>query len=219
MQQLNKFLVLVIVLLTFFQYRSCQTKQDVMSVLQNKTGQLVKTRNSYNQEVSRRAVLMGSISELKKTVDKKDSLIKHLLNRLTQTTISLTAIKTQTQSNHTTPTTVVLHDTVKVDSIITIYPEYSSNYENQWEKYTIKATKDSVYHTHSIHNLFDVEQKYVSQGLLKPQAIQVEIVNHNPSTITVDAQSFLIHPKKENRLLWLTGCFLAGWIGNSVLHR
>lgn len=220
MTKINRFLFFVIIIFTYFQYRSCQKQERAESVLQANSGVLVKTRNKYNQEVTRRLALVGTVKELEKEVNRKDSLINHLIKKLNDNTLSLSSIKTQTTSNHTTKTdTVVLMDTVIVNDIVTVYPEYKSSYESQWECYSIKATKDSIFHSHQLYNLFDIEQRYVNQGFMKPRAIAVEIVNHNPSTITVDAQSFLVRPKKENRLMWLTGCFLAGWVGCAVLNR
>lgn len=220
MTQINRFLFFVLVILAYFHYGSCKKQQRTEQVLQANSGVLVKTRNKYNQEVSRRLALVGTIKDLKQMVNQKDSLIKHLVDKLNKNTLSLSSIRTQTVSTHTTKTdSVLLKDTVVYNDVVNIYPEYKATYESQWECYSIKANKDSIYHTHQVYNLFDIEQRYISQGLLKPKMIAVEIVNHNPSTITVDAQSFLVRPKKENRLLWLTGCFLTGWISYSVLNR
>jgi len=36
--------------------------------------------------------------------------------------------------------------------------------------------------------------------------------------LLVFAQSFLIKPKKENRLLWVGGSFLAGMVVQAVLY-
>lgn len=220
MTKINRFLLFVIIILAYFQYSSCQKQERTESVLQANSGVLVKTRNKYNQEVSKRLALVGTVKELKQEVNRKDSLINHLLDKITNNTLSFSSLKTKTNSNQTTKTdTVVLKDTVVINDVVTVYPEYKSSFESDWETYSIIATKDSIYHTHEIFNFFDIEQRYVSQGFLKPRAVAVEIINHNPSTITVDAQSFLIKPKKENRLLWLTGCFLAGWVGCAVLNR
>lgn len=220
MTQLNRFLFFVIVILAYFQYSSCQKQERTEGVLQANSGVLKKTRNKYNQEVSHRLALVGTIKDLKKSVNQKDSLIQHLMNKLNANTLALTSIKTKTSSNHTTKTdTIVRVDTIVVNDIVTVYPEYKTNYESQWECYSIVANKDSIIHTHQLYNFFDVEQRYVNQGFMKPRAIAVEIVNHNPSTITVDTQSFLVRPKKEKRLMWLTASFVAGWIGCAVLNR
>jgi len=220
MTKINRFLLFVIIILAYFQYSSCQKQERTESVLQANSGVLVKTRNKYNQEISKRLALVGTVKELKQEVNRKDSLINHLLDKITNNTLSFSSLKTKTNSNQTTKTdTVVLKDTVVINDVVTVYPEYKSSFESEWETYSILATKDSIYHIHEVYNFFDIEQRYVSQGFLKPRAVAVEIINHNPSTITVDAQSFLIKPKKENRLLWLTGCFLAGWVGCAVLNR
>lgn len=220
MAKINRFLLFVLLLLAYFQYRSCQKQENTESVLQDKSGALIKSRNKLNQEVSQRLALVGTVKQLKQQVNQKDSLIRHLTDKLNNATLSLSSVKTQTSSSQTTPTQIVYtHDTVIVNDIVTVYPEYKSSFESKWECYSIKATKDSIYHTHQVYNFFDIEQRYISQGFMKPKAIGVEIINHNPSTITVDAQSFLVRPKKENRLIWLTGCFLAGWVGCAVLNR
>lgn len=220
MAKINRFLLFILLFLAYFQYQSCQKQERTEGMLQAKSGALVKSRNKYNQEVSTRLALVGTVEELKRTVDKKDSLIKHLLEKINANTLSYSSVKTKTESQHTTKTEITnTPDTVVVNNIVTVYPEYKSTYESEWECYSITATKDSVYHTHQLYNLFDIEQRYVGKGFWKPKEIAVEIVNRNPSTITVDAQSFLVKPKKENRLLWLTGCFLAGWVGYAVLNR
>lgn len=220
MTKINRFLFFVILLLAFFQYRSCQKQERTEGVLQANSGLLKKSRNKYNQEVAQRLALVGTMKDLKEQVNQKDSLIKHLLSKLNDNTYSLSSVRTTTSSNHTTKTdTIFLRDTIVRNGVVTIFPEYKSDFTSKWECYSIKATKDSIYHTHDVYNLFDIEQRYVSQGFMKPRAIIVEVVNHNPTTITVDAQSFLVKPKKENRLIWLTGSFLAGLVTSSVLNR
>lgn len=218
---ISSILLNVIAVLVFFQVQSCRQRKEDYSLLQAKQTELEITRNAKNEEVAKRLVLVGSIDDIKNSMKSKyDSLINDLQAQLNKTTLSLTLIKNKTVTTHETASQVGLNsDTVRIDSFIYVYPEYKTSFSDKWEQYEIRAGKDSIHHSHVMYNYFTVEQKYVKQGLFKPNLIQLQITNSNPNTTTVDAQSFLIKPKKENKLFWHSLTFLAGFIGASVLNR
>lgn len=210
----------VVLLLLFLQFRSCQQMDVTENMIASQKDSLHTYRNKIGEEVASRKALVGTVKDLKNSVLGKDSLIKDLVERVNKQSISLTVLRNQTTTRHSEASTIVsTGDTVVVNDTVYLYPEYSSTHVDKWEKYSILANKDSVILQHTTFNYLAVEQKYVREAWYKPYDVEIQIVNSNPNTITVDAQSFLLKNKKENRLLWLTGTFFAGMVAFSVLNR
>lgn len=219
MQKVNYLLIAVVLVLLFFLLRGCQERETIDSLIQAQGSELVKTRNERNEEISTRLVLAGSYKQVKNELKSKDSLIMELQKTIKKSTISLTLIKNKTESNHTSETKIEGRDTIVRNDTVWIYPTYKTSYADKWESYEIEATKDSIHHLHTMYNKFSISQQYKSQGLFKPKAIEIQIVNSNPHTITVDAQSYLVQEKKRNSLIWLTGALLTGFVASSVLNK
>lgn len=219
LRAINILLCLSIIVLLLLQLRSCQKAGMTEGVLQAQRDSLYVTKNRLGQETAVRLAMVGTVSELKRSVIAKDSLLRDLSSRLNAATISLTMVKNQTTSQTAAPTTVAGNDTSVVNDTVFVYPQYTTTYQDKWERYSIRALRDSIYLEHTAFNYYAISQNYRKQGFFKPKAVEVSVMNMNPKTVTVEAQSFLVTPKKENRLVWLMGSFLAGWIGCTVLDR
>lgn len=219
-RSLNYILGLVAIILALLQFRACQETNRAKGVLQAQSDTLKTYRNELGQHVAERKVLAGDYKSIKDLLNTKDSLLAEMAKKLNKNSASVTIFAGQTSSTTSSKTNQIAKaDTVILNDTVVVYAEYTSDVQNQWEKYSIKANKDSITLTHTSFNKYSVEQNYVSQGWFKPKAIEMKITNYNPNTITVDAQSFLLPPKKEGRGLWIIGSFLAGLTTFAVLHR
>ncbi len=220
LKSVNYLLTCIVLILILLQIRSCQKSNNLSQINQSINDSLEKTTDHLGRETSSKLVIVGELTDLKNLGKTKDSMLNALIDKVSKQTITITMLENQTNTHHGTPTTVdTTHGTnVVVGDTVFVYPNYSSSYSDRFEKYAIKATKDTTYLDHQTFNYFTIQQKYVRNGLFKPKSIELVITNENPKTITVNAQSFLIKPKKENRLLWVGGSFLAGMVVQAVLY-
>jgi hypothetical protein len=217
----NYLLIAVCAVLIMLLYRSCQKAGRYEGVIAEQDDSLRMHRDQFGRWTTERSVIVGQYEEVKKLLVRKDSTLKELSQRLDKATISLTILKTKTQSTASSPTTIVIRDSILVpDTCADFLPEYRSSFSDRWRSYSVRATGDSIYVDYTSFNSFSIKQRWERQGLFKPKAIMLEVVNDNPYTSTIDTQSFLIPVKKERRLAWLAGAFFAGMLtGVVVLNR
>ena len=83
-------------------------------------------------------------------------------------------------------TTIILRgDTLWTDSLVYIYPIYTSVIDNEgWIIDSIVATKDTITNHVKIVNDFSLVLGYERQGLFKPRKPYAELTNKNPYTAT-----------------------------------
>lgn len=214
---LNYILIVVVVILFGTLIRSCESRDRMANAVQAQNQDLKTYRNREQQWVSSKAVLTGTVREIKASIVTKDSMLNELRKRLDAATVSLTIYKTRTNSITQTASTITEYDTVKGGDTTIIYPVYKTQFNDRWQSYTITAGVDTIVLDYTAYNLFVVKQHVKKTGLFKPNIIELEITNANPKTITTEAQSFVLQPKKQNRLLWYATSFLAGSITAAVV--
>ena len=211
---------LIIGVMIIFQYRSCQKTRSSENILRAQNDELKTYRNKLGQQVAERKVFDADYASMKQLINSKDSLVRELAKMVNKNTLAATIFTGKTSTSNVSKTeTSSKADTIVKEDTVFVYAEYKTSVANEWEEYTISANKDSISLQHTTFNKFSIEQKYVNDGFLKPKAIDFKITNYNPNTITVDARSYLLHPKKEGRGIWLIGSFLAGFATFAVLHR
>jgi hypothetical protein len=127
----------------------------------------------------------ASIVELQNTV-------KEYKKRL----VDASFVGSSTSIDITRETSVMHSDTMYVDSLVYIYPKYSSNYSDEWLNYSIDASRDSVRAKVQISNRLVISKVKKRQGLFKPKKTVVNIKNLSPYTKTTELEQFEVIEKK-----------------------
>ena len=199
----NICLLVACILLSLFLWRSCnkiKENKNFMSLYEVSQDSLHKTVNKLGQETTTTALLYGDVANFKKLISSKDSTLRKLQAIANKKTISATIINNSTSNTVGTNTTVVGKDTVFIDNKILIYPEYSSKFEDKWQKINTIANKDTIITEYVVYNEFTIEQKFVKKHWYSSKTPQISIFNTNPHTRTIDTKSFAIKPNKSNKL-------------------
>ena len=192
--------------------RQCNDAKKHESLFQATMDTVSTYRNENNELVSSNRLLMGSVSDLKSINAGKDSTIAKLQEVVDKNTIAATVVTTGTSNNVTSNTTiasadtVVIHDTITGDSIIQLYPEYTTQFENRWEKFDIKANKDTFNIDYTVFNEFNIEYEWRRPKAFARKEAFLTITNKNPKTATIDQKAFVVKPKPANKAVY----FVAG---------
>ncbi|MGQ0829879.1 MAG: hypothetical protein ACT4ON_15950 [Bacteroidota bacterium] len=191
----------LILICFFFLWNGCEKSDSFEKMIVVKEDSLQHTRNAMKQQITTTALLYGKINDFKKLRSSDSSTITKLQKLVNKLTISATYLKTVTDNNITSVTgTIVARDTIKKDSLIYIYPEYSTNYSNRYERFNAKANKDSFNIQYKVFNEFELVQKWKRNGIFKRKTPIAEITNLNPHTETLEYKTFTIQENKSNRL-------------------
>lgn len=217
---LNKYLnivfLLVIVFLALLLLRTCNKKdhlknfEDMYNASQDT---LHTTRDVLGRETASKAILYGDVDNLKK-------INKELAAQVNKNTISATIIRSSTGGVFTSTTTITRYDTVfKQDTLIVLYPEYHTRYENQWENFDITATKDTFLVNYKVFNKFSIKQEWKRDGLFKPKKPIISVFNENPHTSSIDIQSFVLKENKPKKWAIFGTGVLAGLVSYKLLSK
>lgn len=157
-------------------------------------------RNKQGQEKAATTLLYSTIADFKKLKASDSSAIGKLQHMVDKLTISATYLSNVTSNSFVAPTqNVTSGDTVKIDSITYVFPEYKTSYTNKWERFDVKANKDSFAIDYKVFNEFDLVQAWKRNGLFKRKTPEVTILNLNPHTETKELKTFTVKENKGNR--------------------
>lgn len=173
----------------------------VTALLQASQDSLHKERNEKGQEKASTALLYSSLSDLKKMHVSDSSALGKLQKMVDKLTISATYLSNVTSNSFSSGTQSVLPgDTIRIDSILYVYPEYKTSYSNRWENFIAKASKDSFNIDYKVFNEFELKQDWKKNGLFKRKTPEATILNLNPHTQTLEMKTFTIKEDKSNRI-------------------
>jgi len=220
-----------IIALIVFAYNQCGKTKSAEQLALALTDTMHVTRNELGQQVASKLVLVGEVNTLKQ-MHFKDSVAIDLQSRINKNTLSATAFKTQTTNEHTTATRVESDSSDNrngesgiIGSDSTCHeesPVYSTDFTGPWERYHIRASRDSIQLQHVSYNQFAVTQEWKKQkglkGIFHPPVLEVSIVNENPNTETVGVSSFHADIPKQNKLLWFLGGVLITSVGIAAIQ-
>lgn len=188
----------LILALSFLLFRSCESNR--IAIAHNE--QINDTLRSYIDEngiqVSRIRVLTGESKKTLLSIKSKDSTIVWLQELVKSYKGKLDAaivLSGTTSSVGSTGTIVSRSDTVYIDSLIYIYPEYYSEWNERWDSGFIRANRDSIHRQVKVHNEYEITLGSVSNGWFKKKTYDVMVKNLNPNTRTEELRSFQV---KEN---------------------
>lgn len=128
------------------------------------------------------------------TIQSKDTTIKWLQRVVKdyQGELEHALVLANTTSSIGITGTVVEYDTIYESN--TIYPIYSTMWENKWERGCIRATRDSIYREIKISNEFEFTVGDKKTGFFKREYL-ASVINLNPNTLTTELQSVTFKPK------------------------
>ncbi len=162
---------------------------------------LATTRNKLGQEKASTALLYSTVKDFKSMHVADSSAIGKLQKIVDKLTISATFLSNSTGNNFSVKTnTVSSGDTVKIDSLIYVYPKYSTQYNNRWERLNLAANKDSFHVDYKVFNEFELKQSWERSHWWKRRVPVASILNLNPHTETVEYKTFTITENKRNRV-------------------
>lgn len=218
------------IVLAFMLFKSCQKNQDGEQFQKMYVASHDSLRSYIDEDglhVSEINVLQGSMSNLKSLITGTDSALRRLQILVTKNTTSATILLSATHSQGSSATTATGRDTIRKDSLIYIYPQYTSKWNEKWSKGRIIANKDSVYRDFTTFNDFELSQEWEKQKVagkwFKQNILVSKVTNKNPNTETVNLKTFSKEEPKQHRLLTFAIVSIAGSVTgiyiDSKLHK
>lgn len=193
--------IVMIAVLIFLNFHSCNNTDTFQQMYEMSLDSLQKSRNNLDQEVSKRKLLLGSVSDFKKIHAADSSAIGKLQKLVDKHTISATYLSNTTGNNISSAINEVIdHDTVYKDNIAYVYPEYRDTILNKWENFVMKANKDSFNLKYKVFNEFNLVQSWKRPKPFKRRIPEATVTNLNPHTETVEMAAFTLKEDKGNRI-------------------
>lgn len=202
-----------------FWNRSCTNAKQYQQMTIDKSDTLMLTRNISNEQVATIGLLQGSVSDLKKLNVDKDINLLHLQKITNSYTISADVLNNST-SNTIISNAVITpqHDTIRKDSLIYVYPVYTTNFSNAWEKFEIDASRSIIKVKYKVFNDFDIVTGYNKPAWYKLRIPEITVTNKNPNTETLELKSFIVMPPKNQKLFIFLGGFCSGIITTAYIN-
>ncbi len=199
-------LLLLVGVLVFLQIRGCQKDKSDKEFMEALVDELKHEKNADGTTESYiRALESQHKNDLLrlKTNDKSlkwlQSVVKDFNGKIATALIS----QSSSSSKGNSLTEIRASDTIKTDSMIFVYPKYETEWENEWERGKIVASKDSVFRDIKIANKYEITLGRASNGWFKPRTNEVRVKNLNPNTITQELRSFTVKQKPKRISLGL----------------
>jgi len=200
-------LALALIALIFLNIKTCGNLTDVENLNSAKSDTIRTQKNEKGQYESTIAIMQGTVADFKKVAAGKDSTIAHMQSIVDKHTISATVHGTFTGNTVNSGTTITKYDTIKTSDSISIFPTYSTKFKNQWENFSITATKDSFHLDYKVFNKFDYVVRNNREKWYKARVPEITVTNINPHTQTIELKNFTVKPPKNQKLLvFLGGC-------------
>jgi hypothetical protein len=184
--------------------RTCVKENKFENLNRSITDTLISYRNKEGLHESHIKLIEADNKNQLLNINTKDSTIKWLQKTVRSYKGNLnTAIvsNTHTLSKEVLETIILNHtDTVTIENIKHVYPQYAVKWENEWERGIITASKDSVYRDITIKNKYEITLGKVKNGWFKKKYQEVKLLNLNPNTETKELRVFSVktEPKRLN---------------------
>lgn len=194
-------LVIIVIALVLMQLKTCKRVTDNQKLYNAISDTLTTYRNERG--------LVESYIDLIETNNEKqflklktnDSTIKWL-----QTTVrhykgklntALIANVNTTSEGGLKTIKITQTDTLTIDSIKYVFPEYAVDWSNKWEVGSIRANRDSIFRNIKIKNEYEFTIGKQKNGWFKKRESEVKLVNLNPNTVTKELRAFNISTKPK----------------------
>lgn len=173
---------------------------EIESLYEAATAELKSTRNELGQSVG--TIQNMEVTNTKhlleiKAMNQEQARLHEIVknNKRTKSGIAVTAVS---NSEGVVATTIIDTDTVRVDSLVYLWPVYADTINTEWRHGFIVADKDSIQYSISERIELDFVQKDTG-GLLKKKTSVVEVTSRNPSVEITGMASYTV--KKKNKRL------------------
>lgn len=214
----------IIIVLILMQWKSCSDKKQINTINQYLQDELeVSVNKQGQQEATIKALqLQNELQFL--TIKTKDSTIQWLQEVVKdyQGKLEYALVLANSTGSTGSTGTVVSYDTIIQTN--TIYPIYSTMWENKWERGYIRATKDSIFRDIKINNEYEITVGNKKTGFLKRE-YSVSVLNLNPNTLTSELRNVSFKPKQRRIGLGIhfgygiTGKGLSWYAGGGIQFR
>lgn len=207
--------VLLIVLLSLVSVKIITTSHKQLELSrQIATDSLRRTTDALGREIATRKTLESSRKDLLAALDNQDSTIialKQLVRSERRAKAALIAQVSTVDSGTVETVYVMESDTITKDSIVYVYPRYVSEWAEEWSAGKIVASKDSISRDITHYDKYEVMERYVPNGLLRPGYYEVSWKSLNPNTQVIDMQYW----RKEERIRrWSIGFQVGGGVSH-----
>ena len=201
MKKTEWFLVFVLIILVAFLLSQCrdnkmqsalyEATQDSLHISINKAGQQEATISILATANKNQFLKMNTKDT---TIQKLQKVVKDYKGKIQAATV----LGTSTAVTGSSVSTVTETDTVIKGSLIYIYPTYESQWDLRWSSGSIKATRDSIFRDFKVKNEFEITHGFERVGFFKPKELNVNILNLNPNTETLELRSYMVQiPNKR----------------------
>lgn len=177
---------------------------DTLTTYVDKNGVATATIQVIKEENHRKFLEIKSDKESIQALQSQVALYKKKLK-------DATFAQVDTYINSSGSTTITRVDTITVDSIKVVYPTYNSSKENEWVKWNVIASNDSINLDLKVINKFVISQVDKRDGWFKPKKTYVDFKNLNPYTETKELERFTVEKQKSKIVIGpLVGISLSG---------
>lgn len=200
-------LVIIIIALIFAQLKTCKTINQSKDLYSSVNDTLTTYRNERGLIETYIDLIETDNANQFLKINSQDSTIKWLQKSVREYNGKLnTAIiaNTTTSSEGGLKTLKIAQtDTVIIDSVKYVYPEYSVKWNNDWEIGSIKANKDSISRNIQVINKYEFTIGKPNNGWFKKREQKVTLTNLNPNTATKELRAFNIKSEPKRITLGL----------------
>jgi len=194
-------LTVAVVILILTNLKSCEAGKNQAAVINAYQDTLHQTRDKLGRQTTSIAVLETNVKTLLSLNAEKDSTLKWLQEVVKENKKANAAIVARIEAldKGSSATTIVVKpgDTVKTDSGTIIYPTYKTQWDEEWSKGTIEASKDSIKREITYTEKYEVTLSDKGNGLFKPKTYTVSWKNLNPYANTTGLRSYTFKPKAK----------------------
>lgn len=192
-------LAVLCVVLIFLNIRSCNNAKKDKENGTNLVNALNDSLHKKNDStVSTSVIATNTIKDFLE-LEVRDAEIRELQSTVKQyksklkAGSSVTNFKSEVEITNTNTTKISMTDTVRTDSIVYLYPTYSDSIKNEWIDYKAKMNKDSATLFLKVNNSYST-----IIGVEKGKPF-VDIINHNPYSITTSVRSYQVQLPKPKK--------------------
>jgi hypothetical protein len=212
---------IVIAILLLFMHRSCEKQEELANAYTAAADTLSITRNKLGQEVAEKQLIQTESKKafLQMTAANEEiAELQREVKKLKGRNVSATILTNNTTNTLNTATdSIIIHDTIYENGTITVFPTYTYARNNEWERFDIRASKDSLQMDYEIYNKFVITQSMKKQGgFFSKKAPTISVTNQNPYTTTQQLQSYSVDCKCRKGM-WFSVGTAAGATGIVVL--
>lgn len=194
-------LIVAVAVLLLTNLKSCESVKNQTAVINAYQDTLHQTRDKLGRQTTSIAVLETNVKTLLSLNAEKDSTLKWLQQVVKDNRKANAAIVARIEAldRGSSATTIIVHqgDTVRTDSGLVIYPTYKTQWEEEWSKGTIEASKDSIKRDITYTEKYEVTMAEKGNGLFKPKTYTVSWKNLNPYASTTGLRSYSFKPKAK----------------------